>query len=124
MVATKRFTVPPGDVARVRIIDTTTRIKTLETHHVMRPPMAGMHVLPELPAWSFLVESSNGGKALFDLGVPPNYHDLAPWVLQFLDLPGWGWKVTADTHVVDVLKDEGVDPASITHIIWRYVRYF
>jgi hypothetical protein len=119
MAGTKRFNVPPGNVVRVRIIDTTTRMKTLETHHVMKPPMPGMYVMPELPAWCFLVESSNGRKALFDLGVPPNYKEFSPWVLKFLDLPGWGWKVTSTKHVVDILKDEGIDPASINHVIWR-----
>jgi hypothetical protein len=85
----------------------------------MKPEMPSMHVLPELPAWSFLVESTTGGRALFDLGIPPNYKDFSPWVLQFLDMPGWGWKVSSTKHVSDILKDEGIDPALITHIVWR-----
>lgn len=119
MVTTKRFNVPPGNVARVRIIDTTTRIKTLETHHVMGPPMPGMYVMPEIPAWSFLVESPCGRKALFDLGVPPNWQDFSPWVIQSLHLDGWGWQISSEKHVADILEDKGIETASITDIVWR-----
>lgn len=119
MVTTGRFKVPPGNIARVRIIDTTTCIKALETHHVMGPPMPGMYTMPELPAWSFLVESTSGRKALFDLGVPPNWQDFSPWVMDLVHSDGWGWQISSQIHVADILKAGGVDPALITDIVWR-----
>lgn len=119
MVGTTRFSVPSGDVARVRIIDTTTNIRTLETHHIMGPPMPGMYMMPEIPAWSFLIESPNGRKALFDLGVPPNWEDFSPWVIKNVHLDGWSWQISSNKHVADILKDEGIDPATITDIVWR-----
>jgi hypothetical protein len=103
--------VPPGNVARVRIIDTTTSIKALEIHYVTGPPMPGMYVMPEIPAWSFLVESTNRRKALFDLGIPSNFEAFSPWVTQFLKMDGWGWQISSKKHVADILKDGGVGPA-------------
>jgi len=35
-------------------------------------------------------------------------------------MDGWGWQVSSERHVADTLKDEGVDPASITDIIWSH----
>ncbi|EXJ70208.1 uncharacterized protein A1O5_06276 [Cladophialophora psammophila CBS 110553] len=120
MVTAEKFDIPPGNVARVRIIDTTTSIKTLETHHVMGPPMPGMYVMPDILAWSFLVESTNGRKALFDLGVPPNFEDFSPAVTRFLKTDAWGWQISSQKHVADILKNEGVNPASITDIVWSH----
>lgn len=81
--------------------------------------MPGMYVMPDIPAWSFLIESTNGRKALFDLGVPPNWQEFSPWVLDFVRSDGWGWQISSEKHVADILKDGGVDPASITEIVWR-----
>ena len=114
-----RLEVPPGSVARVRLIDTTTSIKTLKTHHLIGPPMPGMDVMPDLPGWSFLVESPDGRKALFDLGIPPNYKSFSPWVLRFLEMDDWGWQISSEKHVANILESGGVDPASITDIVWR-----
>jgi hypothetical protein len=30
-----------------------------------------------------------------------------------------GWEITVDKNVVDILKDEGVDPTSIDSVVWR-----
>lgn len=111
------FKVPSGAVANVRIIDTTTSIKQLAVKYLMTPPIPGFDILPELPTWSFLVESDTGKKALFDLGVPPNWEDFAPAVMKRLTTNGW--EVKADKHVVDILKENQVDPASINSIVWR-----
>jgi hypothetical protein len=117
MVPTKRFDVPAGAVARLRIIDTTTKINGLPTDYLMTPPMPGMEIMPEIPAWSFLVESETGRKVLFDLGVPPNWREFSPVVAE--PLQKRGWEITVDKNVVDILKDEGVDPTSIDSVVWR-----
>jgi hypothetical protein len=83
--------------------------------------MPGMYTMPDIPAWSFLVESSTGRKALFDLGVPPNWQEFSPWVLDFVNSDGWGWKISSTKHVADILRDGGIDPACISDIIWRQV---
>lgn len=85
----------------------------------MKPPMPGMYTMPDIPAWSFLVESSTGRKALFDLGVPPNFMDFAPWVTDFITQEDWSWEISSTKHVAQILRDEGIDPAVITDIVWR-----
>jgi hypothetical protein len=118
MVTTKRFSVPEGAVARVRIIDSTTSIKGLPTDYLMTPPMPGMDVMPEIPTWSFLVESEKTGKkALFDLGVPPNWRDFSPVVVD--GLVERGWEISGDKHVADILREERMDPSAINCIVWR-----
>ncbi|KAJ9500184.1 hypothetical protein H2202_004575 [Exophiala xenobiotica] len=119
MVTTKRFSVPKGAVARVRIIDSTTSIKGLPTDYLMTPPMPGMEVMPEIPTWSFLVESEKTGKkALFDLGVPPNWRDFSPVVVD--GLVERGWEISGDKHVADILREESMDPSSINCIVWSH----
>lgn len=119
MVTTKRFSVPSGAVARVRIINSTTKINGLPTDYLMTPPMPGMEFMPEIPTWSFLVESTTGKKALFDLGVPPNWRDFSPVVVD--GLVKRGWEISGDKHVADIIKEEGLDPSQINSIVWRYV---
>lgn len=79
--------------------------------------MPGMDVVPEIPTWSFLVESDTGRKALFDLGVPPNWRDFAPVVTDRLFTSGW--EISAKKHVAEILQDEGVDLSSINSVVWR-----
>ncbi|KAI1614118.1 beta-lactamase-like protein [Exophiala viscosa] len=118
MASSKRFAVPEGAVAQVRIIDSTTSIKGIETEHLMGPAMPGMPVMPEIPTWSFLVESKTGRKALFDLGVPPNWRDFSPAVTERLFEAKW--EISGEKHVADILRDEGVDLSSINSIVWSH----
>ncbi|KIV77975.1 hypothetical protein PV11_09747 [Exophiala sideris] len=118
MASSKRFAVPEGAVAQVRIIDSTTSIKNIETEHLMGPAMPGMPVMPEIPTWSFLVESGTGRKALFDLGVPPNWRDFSPAVTDRLFESKW--EISSEKHVADILRDEGVDLSSIKSIVWSH----
>lgn len=110
---------PPGAVATVRIIDSTTSIKKLPTKFLMTPPMHGMEFMPDIPTWSFLVESDTGKKALFDLGVPPNWKDFSPVVTN--RLLESGWEISAHKHVEEILRDHQVDPVDINSVVWRWV---
>lgn len=112
-----RFKAPSGAVAQVSIIDSTTSIKFLPTKYLMQPAMPGMEHMPELPTWSFLVESGTGRKALFDLGVPPNWKDFSPAVTGRLLKSGW--EIKGEKHVVDILKQNNIKPESINSVIWR-----
>lgn len=117
MVAKNVFEVPAGAVADVRIIDTTTCIKKLPLEYLMTPALHGMPYMPDVPTWSFLVESPTGKKALFDLGVPPNYLEYAPAITDTMKTRDW--ELHSEKHVADILKEHGIEPASINHIIWR-----
>ncbi|EXJ57680.1 uncharacterized protein A1O5_12470 [Cladophialophora psammophila CBS 110553] len=103
-----RFPVPSGATATVSIIDTTSRIGRISVSYLMEPPMPGFDTMPEIPSWSFLVESSTTGKkALFDLGVPPDWENFAPAVSEALRTRGW--QIYAEKHTSQVLEENGVD---------------
>lgn len=111
------FNVPPGAVADVRIIDTTSRIGNFTVDYLMQPPMPGFEAMPEFPSWSFLVENSEGHRALFDLGVPVDWFDLPPVTLKKFTY----WDLNVEKGVDEILVDHGYELESIESIIWRYV---
>lgn len=88
----------------------------------MQPPLHGLHYMPDIPTWSFLIESPTGKKALFDLGVPPNFLDFSPFNQEQLRNPAW--EIRSEKHVADILKESLIDPASIDSIVWRSVHVF
>lgn len=113
------FNVPAGVPAKVSIIDSTLRLSNMRAGYLMTPELPGLDTLPTLTTWCFLVESPTGKKALFDLGVPPDYDSSFTPAVQ-TKLRGSGWEVQVEKHVVDTLQDGGVDPGSIDSVIWRY----
>ena len=84
----------------------------------MEPPISGFEYMPDLPSWSFLIESGvTGKKALFDLGIPPDWENFAPAVTS--SLKSRGWEIHAEKHTSQVLKENGVDLKEISAIVWR-----
>ncbi|ERT00707.1 uncharacterized protein SPSK_07614 [Sporothrix schenckii 1099-18] len=118
MTSKALFDVPPGAAARVSIIDSTLRLKKMPVKYLLTPPVDGLEYLAPLTTWSFLVESSRGEKALFDLGVPPDLSRFSPAVVA--KLKASGWDVTAEKNVADILAENGVDPSEIKSIIWSH----
>jgi hypothetical protein len=87
---------------------------------LMEPPVPGFEYMPDVPSWSFLVESSTTGKkALFDLGVPPDWETFSPIVSD--QLKERGWEIYAEKHTSQILEENGVDLKEIGSIVWRYV---
>jgi hypothetical protein len=119
MASKALFDVPKGATAQVRIIDSTFRLSGMPISQLMDPPLDGLDTLPTAMTWSFLIESSTGKKALFDLGVPPDIKTYAPAILNMLE--GAGWDLWAEKNVADILKANGIDPAEINSVIWRCV---
>lgn len=109
--------VPPGKAAKVRIIDSTSRITDLPADVLMKPEMPGMKNMPALPTWSFLVEHDSGRKLLFDLGVPVDWRELAPSVAKRLTTNGW--EISVQKPTVELLKDGGIESSEIEAIVWR-----
>ncbi|KIW81840.1 hypothetical protein Z517_04866 [Fonsecaea pedrosoi CBS 271.37] len=115
----KIFNAPSGAVADVRIIDCTSRIIRLPASFLLHPPLRGMQYMPDIPTWSFLIESpTTGKKALFDLGVPPNFLDFSPFNQDQLRNPAW--EIRSEKHVADILKENHIDPARINSIVWSH----
>ena len=118
MAPDSRFIVPPGAVAHVRIIDSTTRITNIPAKTLFTPSVPGFEIVPENPTWCFLIESSSGGKAIFDLGVPPNWPDVfPPAVIDIVTRAGF--ECGADKHVADILQESDISPSDIDAVVWR-----
>lgn len=110
------FNVPPGAVAKVHIIDTTFRVANIPATALMKPGFPGFETLPAVPTWSFLVESSDGRRALFDLGVPKDRQERFSPALN-ARIPKVA-KVTVEREVADTLTENGVELKGIGSIIW------
>ncbi|KAJ4128840.1 hypothetical protein NW768_007361 [Fusarium equiseti] len=119
MAERPRFDVPDGAATRVSIIDSSLRLSKLAASHLMTPPMKGMDYMPTVTTWSFLVESSSGKRALFDLGVPKNpLKNFSPmWCKTITDA-----KVGVDVpkNVADILQENNVQPSQIDSVIWSH----
>lgn len=112
------FPVPASiETVQVRIIDSTSKIENLQVNLLMEPPIHGLEYLPALPSWSFLIEHPSGQKALFDLGVPKDWRSFPPASVGHIDQ--FGWEVTVEKEVIDVLGENGVSADQINSIIWR-----
>src|SRR3954451_22442035 len=97
------FDVPPGAAAKVSIIDSSLRLNGIPVEYLMGPGVDGLDTFPTCPTWCFLVESSTGQKAIFDLGVPPDVSTFSPAVYD--KLKSSGWSIEVRQHVADILKD-------------------
>lgn len=111
------FDVPPGAVAKVSIIDSTLRFSNIKAGYMTKPPVEGFDELSTFPTWSFLVESPNGRKALFDLGAHKELGRNVPRVENHVK--SHGWQVDVQEDVADILKRHGVDLKEIESVIWR-----
>jgi hypothetical protein len=117
MTSKPPFSVPAGGVARVSIIDTTLRIPGIPATIFTHPAVPGFDTLPEVTTWSFLIESSDGHKVLFDLGVPKNRETgFSPKMNARVPK---SFNIRVEKDVPDILKENGVDPGEINSIIWR-----
>lgn len=112
------FNVPSGAAAKVYIIDSTTRVSNMPTDFLLAPSMHQFKKIPMLGSWCFLVQSSKGQKVIFDLALSPDINSLPPVVVKQIDEVGI--KFEAIKHVAEILEENGVDPAEIDSVIWRY----
>lgn len=116
-VSKSPFKAPPGAVAKVSIIDSTMRLHGMAARHLCTPPVEGWETFSAVPTWSFLIESSTGKKALFDLGL---HKDVAKYVPNTQNnIKKFGWDPQVKEHVAEIIKRHGVDPQEIDSIIWR-----
>lgn len=121
MAQRPRFDVPDGKAAKVSIIDSSLRLSGMPLTHLMKPAMEGLDSMPTLTTWSFLVESSSGRKALFDLGVPKE--PLKKFSRKYADTirRNSNWNVDVPKNVADILAENNVQPSEIDSVIWRFV---
>lgn len=115
------FDVPPGAVAKVSIIDSTMRLSNIPASLATRPPVEGLDVFPTMPLWSFLVESPDGRKALYDLGAHKELGRYVPSIEEGVReaIEKGGWQLEVKEDVADILRGHGVGPNEINSVIWR-----
>jgi hypothetical protein len=115
MVPTTLFKIGAGKLVKVSIIDTTSRIGNVPLELLATPPIPGFSHLGAVPSWSFLVEHEDSGKKiLFDLGIPPDWHNMSPAISTFP-----GWDISAQENTIDILEANGISGSQINSIIWR-----
>lgn len=115
------FPVPTSNnTVLVRIVDSTTRIGKLHSSILVTPPIEGLEYMQPVPSWSFLIEHPSGQKALFDMGVPKDWQSFAPVVTKALS--SYGWDISVEKEVIDVLEEQGIAAREINSIIWRSAR--
>lgn len=113
------FAVPPGETAQLRIIDSGCSISRIPASNLMSPEMTGFDFLPSMASLSFLIESSTGQTALFDLGIAKDWRSFAPKVSNRISTNGY--QIQCDKNVSEVLQEHDVDLGSINSIVWRWV---
>lgn len=116
------FTIPSGAVAQVSIIDSGARMEGLPTAALLAPEVKGFQTFAPLASYSFLVKSSTGKTALFDLGFPIELDNCPPVIRAQLD--GMGCVITGEKTVPQVLERSGVGIDEIESVIWRSVADF
>ncbi|RSM01880.1 hypothetical protein CDV31_011164 [Fusarium ambrosium] len=112
------WNIPPGQTARVRIIDAGSSISSIPTGRLMAPVLDGFSHMPQMPSLSFLVESDNGRTALFDLGIAKDWKNFAPIISNRLKTNGYEIDVNRD--VPDLLQQHNVDLASVHSVVWSH----
>lgn len=108
---------PSGAVAKLSIIETGARLTSIPIAAFFGPPLEGFDVLPPSPAWSFLIESSTGRKALFDLSISKNLENSPPAIFEQMEQ--MKARIDAPKDVAQVLREGGIPLESIESIVWR-----
>ncbi|KAI9700856.1 MAG: hypothetical protein M1836_002226 [Candelina mexicana] len=112
--------IPPStSTVSVRIIDSTARIK-LPTSLFVSPHIYG-HDNILAPSYAFLVEHPSGRKLLFDNGVRKDWQNYSPKIRKLIEESGW--EVCVEKNVVDILRDNGIQPESIEGIVWSHYHW-
>ena len=116
--STSLFPVPKSsETVKVSIIDSTTRLFNISTQILFHPPIPGYELL-EGPTFSFLIEHKSGVKYLFDLAVRKDWSNLAPALAK--TLKDYGFEITVEKGVHEILEEHGIKSKDINAIIWRY----
>lgn len=112
----------PASKAKVdiRIINSTTRILGMPVSLFVQPDIKGYTTI-DAPAFTFLIEHSSGRKLLFDLGLRKDWEGLAPVVVE--TIKRYGWDVSAQKGVREILEENGVNGSDIEAIIWSHFHW-
>lgn len=100
----------------VKIIDTSAHL--IIPLNMFAVPKVGDAEQLEAGAYAFLIENPRTHqRVIFDLGMRKDFHNLAPALHPFLQLPDA--TIEVEKNVVEIIQEHGIDPSSIQSIIWR-----
>ncbi|KAF2727894.1 hypothetical protein EJ04DRAFT_505001 [Polyplosphaeria fusca] len=117
MASKPTFSVPSGGSAQVSIIETGMRMDDIDLGFLLAPAVDSFEKI-SIPGWSILIQNSKGQKVLFDLCFSPERDTYPPGAWGLINAAGAAIKGTK--HVADVLKENNVDPAEISSVIWSH----
>ncbi|KAF2232483.1 Metallo-hydrolase/oxidoreductase [Viridothelium virens] len=110
--------IPKSDATvSVSIIDSTTWIE-MPMYPFFEPDVPGKTQLT-CPAYSFLITNgSSKRKILFDLGVPKDWTNMAPKIVNMIQKAGWS--VTVEKNVSDILIENDIPLTDVEAIVWSH----
>ncbi|RDW61492.1 hypothetical protein BP5796_11384 [Coleophoma crateriformis] len=115
---------PPPDLqiplststVHVQIINTTAHITDFPMSLMVYPVVKG-HESLSAPVYSFLItHPSSNRKVVFDLGVRPDWQNLAPRVVRSVSQ----WTVKAEKGVKEILENEDIKTDEIEAVVWSH----
>ncbi|KAH6651528.1 beta-lactamase-like protein [Truncatella angustata] len=116
---TDSHNIPSGAVARLSVIDTGAYLSSIPSALFLGPPVQGFENIPDRsPAWSFLVESPTGKKAVFDLSLSKDLRHVTPSFIQ--QAVQCNASAEAPKDVAQVLSENGVALESVQSIVWSH----
>ncbi|KAI0644568.1 beta-lactamase-like protein [Trametes meyenii] len=76
-----------------------------------------------VPALAFLLRhTTRGDKFLFDLGIPADWNNLPPTVVQHV-VDHLGFRISVEQDSVAALAKGGVQPTDITHVCYSHLHF-
>ncbi|EMC94885.1 hypothetical protein BAUCODRAFT_565746 [Baudoinia panamericana UAMH 10762] len=109
---------------QVSIIDTTTRVSGIPAAAFTNPSIPGYDVVKDGISYSFLIKhkgsagQSKHDTLLFDLGTRKDIWNSPKTVID--QAAAFGFQMTVEKNVFDILQDCGSDPAEVGAIIWSH----
>lgn len=84
----------------------------------MAPPVPGLEQFKTSPSFSFYIEHPSGRKLVFDLGIRKDIQNYSKKIAEYI--PTTRYDIRVSKSVVDILKEDGIDPDGIEAMIWSH----
>jgi glyoxylase-like metal-dependent hydrolase (beta-lactamase superfamily II) len=88
---------------------------------VMTQPLVGKFETIKVPSYSFLITHPSGRRIVFDLGIRKDFENGPTGLVQRIKKRGY--VVDTEKDVVDVLRENGVDPESVEAVVWSHYHF-
>ena len=118
------LTIPTSKTTvRVRIIDTTVRLRGPAARALWSPSIRGFESF-DAGTWAFLIEHPSGRQLLFDLGLRKDWWNIAPASgLRGLVESGEVKEIKVQKNVARILEENGVRLKDIEGLIWSHFHW-